>query len=58
MTPGEEGASERRGMPLPLPPAPPRTPQHPQEPPPGDGSRSLSWGRGKRQTDSNPSESS
>lgn len=24
MTPGEEGASERRGMPLPLPPAPPQ----------------------------------
>lgn len=35
----------------------PRTPQHPQQPHPGDGSRSLSQGRGKRQTHSNPSES-
>lgn len=39
MTPGEKGTSERRGMPLPLPPAPPEHPSilksHPQGMVPG-----------------------
>lgn len=54
--PGGEGTSERRGVCLPLCPLPiPESPSINRCP--QASSRSLSWGRRQRQTDSNPSES-
>jgi len=57
LCPQEGRATVREGCPFLSAPSPPRNAPASSTAAPSDSSRSLSWGRGKRQTDSNPSES-